>query len=86
MNVIAILTGINHHEMTSSSVTVFARLANIRDGVNTVKTTLFISLRALVVRTLLKPEARYAPTRPMGRTWMIGIEATRNNEKKPIVY
>ena len=28
-----------HHEMTSSSVTVFARLANIRDGVNTVKTT-----------------------------------------------
>uniref|UniRef100_A0A0A9FTN5 Auxin Efflux Carrier family protein n=1 Tax=Arundo donax TaxID=35708 RepID=A0A0A9FTN5_ARUDO len=47
------LTGINHQEMTSASVTVFARLANIRDGVKTVKTTLFISLRALVVSTLL---------------------------------
>jgi hypothetical protein len=47
--------------------------------------TLFISLRALVVRTLLKPEARKAPMAPMSRTWTTGIEATRNNEKKPIL-
>lgn len=38
MNVIPMLIGINH---LSENVTVFARLANMRDGAKTVKTTLF---------------------------------------------
>lgn len=32
-------TAVTHQEMTSDSVTVFARLANMREGVKTVKTT-----------------------------------------------
>ena len=48
--------------------------------------TLFMELRASTGKSLHLSVAKKAPTTLMKRTWITGIEATSNNDQKPIFY